>query len=98
MTISQEEVFINTLAADVEVVRTVLIAFLLGIAKTRPQAFAELKGGLLDGFEQIGLDAPRTQDDERVRELTLLRAQKFFAAVEKGIGAIQTKAETSEVN
>jgi hypothetical protein len=98
MTISQEEVFINTLAADVEVVRTVLAAFVMGIAKSRPQAFVELKGGILDGIAQLGLDAPRSQDNERVRQLTRARAEAFFADVERGVGVLQTKPDPSKTN
>ena len=37
MTISQQEVFINEMSADIEVVRSVLIAFVLGIARSRPK-------------------------------------------------------------
>jgi hypothetical protein len=98
MTISQQEVFINEMLADIEVVRSVLIAFVLGIAKSRPESFAVLKNGVLDGMAQLGVDAPRRQDNERVRQLTLARAQAFFADVEKGLGLLQTKLGASEVN
>ena len=98
MTISQQEVFINEMSADIEVVRSVLIAFVLGVAKSRPESFAVLKNGVLDGMAQLGVDAPRTQDNERVRQLTLARAQAFFADVEKGLGLLQTKLGASEVN
>jgi hypothetical protein len=98
MTISQQEIFINEMVADIEVVRSVLIAFVLGIARSRPQSFAILKNGVLDGMAQLGLDTPRTQDDERVRQLTLSRAQAFFADVEKGLRVLETKPVASEVN
>ena len=98
MTISQQEIFINEMVADIEVVRSVLIAFVLGIARSRPQSFAILKNGVLDGMAQLGLDTPRTQDDERVRQLTLSRAQAFFADVEKGLRVLETKPVTSEFN
>jgi hypothetical protein len=98
MTVSQQEVFINEMVAEIEVVRSVLIAFVLGIARSRPQSFAILKNGVLDGMAQLGLDAPRTQDDERVRQLTLARARAFFADVEKGLRVLETKPGTSEVN
>jgi hypothetical protein len=42
---------------------------------------------------QLGVDAPRTQDNERVRQLTLARAQAFFADVEKGLGLLQPNSE-----
>ena len=98
MTISQQEVFINELVADIEVVRSVLIAFVLGIARSRPQSFVILKNGVLDGMAQLGSDAPRTEDDERVRQLTLARARAFFADVEKGLRVLETIPGASEVN
>ena len=56
MTISQQEVFINELVADIEVVRSVLIAFVLGNARSRPQSFVILKNGVLDGMAQLGVE------------------------------------------
>lgn len=98
MTISQQEVFINEMSADIEVVRSVLIAFVLGIARSRPESFAILKHGVLDGMAQLGLDAPHTQDNESLRQLTLARARAFFADVEKGLRVLQTNPGASEVN
>jgi hypothetical protein len=96
MTISQREVVIDEISADIEVVRSVLIAFVLGIAKSRPELFVVLKNGVLDGMAKLGVDVPRTQDNERVRQVTLARAQTFFADVEKGLGLLQTKLGASE--
>ena len=98
MTISQQEVFINEMSADIEVVRSVLIAFVLGIARSRPQSFVILKNGVLDGMTQLGLDAPHTQDNESLRQLTLARARAFFADVERGLRVLQTNPGASEVN
>ena len=61
MTLSQQEIF-DEMTADIEVVRSVLIAFVLGIAKSRPQSFAVLKNGVLDGMTQLGLDAPHARE------------------------------------
>ena len=98
MTISQQEVFINEMSADIEVVRSVLIAFVLGIARSRPESFAILKNGVLDGMAQLGLDAPHAQDNESLRQLTLARARAFFADVEKGLRVLETKPGASEAN
>jgi hypothetical protein len=95
---SEEAIFINTLAADIEVIRSVLAAMLVGPAKARAQAYSDMKAGVLEGVAQLGLDAPRTQDNERVRQLTLQRAEAFFADVETLAGILQTKQVSSSVN
>jgi hypothetical protein len=98
MNITEEERFINTLAADVQVLRTVLMALLLSLSKSGSPAYAELKNGVLGGIAQLGLDAPWTQDNERVRQLAVQRAQAFFEDVEMAAGIRQTKPDPSAVN
>ena len=96
--LGREEVFINTLACDVEVLRTVLIAVLFRLAEARPEILADLKSGVLTGLEQFGLDNPRTQENERVRQLILERGRAFFADVEKALGQPQTNPNPSRPN
>jgi len=96
--VSAEERFINTMAADVEVLRLVQIAQLARLGQVRLEALAELRYGVLEGASQMGLDAPRTQDNERVRQLTLARAQAFFSDVDAVMGALQTKAGPARTN
>ena len=98
MTISAEERFINTLAADVDVLRLVHIAQLSRVGLARPEVFAELRKAVFEGVAQQGLDTPRTQDAERVRQLTLARTEAFFGDVETVMGLMKTNPDPSKAN
>ena len=73
-----EEDFINELAADVEAVRIVLTALLVGPAKQNSCIYNDTKFAAMSGAAQFGAGEPQAPNAERFRQLILKRLEGFF--------------------
>ena len=95
MTITVEEAFFYNMAADIEVLRLVLVAQFARLGEVQPESLLELKDSILDPLDRNGDDPALEQNARRFWILTLERAKKFFADVERAQGALRTAAIAS---
>ena len=92
MTIPVEEAFFYTMAADIEVLRLVLIAQLARVGDRQPESLLEMKDGIIGPLNRNGTDPALEQNARRFWILTLERAKTFFADVERAQAALRTTA------
>jgi hypothetical protein len=100
MSIGSVERALNTIVADLEVLRWVQVAQLARLGEVRPETLAELKGSVLQPIEELAakVAAGEGQDAHLTWQLTLERAKKFFEDVEKVTGKGQAPPSPSTIN
>jgi hypothetical protein len=98
MTIGAEERFINAMAADLEVLRLIQAAQLVRLGQVRPEALAELQQTVLQQLGRAIADTPPGDNAHRAWQLTLQRAQEFFADVTRLSGQPQNTPDASKAN
>jgi hypothetical protein len=100
MSMSSVERALNTIVADLEVLRWVQVAQLARVGEAGPETLAELKSSVLQPIEQLAAKAAAggERNAHPTWQLTLERAKKFFEDVEKVMGKGQAPPNPSTIN
>ncbi len=92
--IDPAEVFLNEQRADLQVFRVTLTVFILrllgGNPATAEERLSDLKGAVLGALNRIQVD-PEEHLEERMKQMTIMRGEKFFQELEELIGATLDK-------
>jgi hypothetical protein len=86
------ELFLNELGADIQVQQIVLQNFLMNMFLTRPdgaELWLHLRSQCLDTLEKAANASDDPQDGERLKRLTVARAERFLRPLDLMLG-IQT--------
>jgi hypothetical protein len=88
------EVFLNEQRADLQVFRVTLTVFIIRLLGANPataeERLSDLKGAVLGALNRIEAD-PSEHLEERMKQMTIMRGEKFFLELEELIGATLNK-------
>jgi hypothetical protein len=95
------EVFLNEQRADLQVFRVTLTVFLIRLLGTNPATaearLSDLKGAVLGALSRTEVD-PSEELEDRMKQMTIMRGEKFFVELEELIGATLDKMSPSARN
>jgi hypothetical protein len=88
------EIFINEQRADLTVFRIILTGFLIRLVAASPahaeERLLELKNATMGTIGRIQPD-PGDQGTERMKQLTAMRAEKFFLELEEAFAGARSR-------
>lgn len=92
------EIFLNEQRADLTVFRVIVQCFLLNTVQNSPHAaelLSEMKTQVLGSLAQTKISGEDAEGSERLKQLTMLRAEDFFLELEEALGMHETKPDLS---
>ncbi len=88
------EIFLNEQRADLNFFKVIVQCFLLNTMQNSPHAaalVADLKAQVLRALAYTEISGEDVQGSERLKQLTILRAEGFFLELEEALGIPETK-------
>ena len=95
------EIFLNENTADLQVFRILLTVLLLRLVGTHPPTakarLQDLKSSVLGAVNRIETD-PKVPGSERIKQITSLRAEKFFVELEEVVSTALSRTGLPDEN